>query len=176
MTAEELLRYSNGPYHHELVEGILHEMEPPGAEHGVVGTRFGRVLDRHVEAHDLGVAFTSEVGFKIASDPDTVLGPDVSFVARERVEATGIPKAYWLGPPDLAVEVSSPNDRPGQIAGKTRVWMAGGCPALVGLDPPTRRATVHRPDGDVRVHEVGDVIDLDDVVPGFAPPVSDLFA
>ena len=36
MTAQELLEYSHEPYQQELIDGILYEMEPPGAEHGAV--------------------------------------------------------------------------------------------------------------------------------------------
>ena len=41
MTAQELLDYRHEPYRQELVDGILYEMEPPGAEHGFVASRIG---------------------------------------------------------------------------------------------------------------------------------------
>jgi Uma2 family endonuclease len=99
MTAQELLRYSHEPYQQELIDGILHEMEPPGAEHGVVSLTVGVPLRAHVLRHALGVAFAAETGFKLASDPDTVRAPDVAFVAQARVPASGIPKGYWPGRP-----------------------------------------------------------------------------
>src|SRR3954471_9953562 len=46
MTAEELLHYSHEPYRQELIGGILHEMEPPGFEHGVVSTRIAAFVRR----------------------------------------------------------------------------------------------------------------------------------
>ena len=48
------------------------------------------------------------MGFHLRSDPDTVRGPDVSFVTQERVDDIGMPRGYWPGPPDLAIEVVSP--------------------------------------------------------------------
>ena len=80
MTAQELFEYRHEPYRQELVDGILYEMEPPGAEHALVATRVGRSLTRHVDDAD-GIVFTGELGFRLSSDPDTVRAPDVAFVS-----------------------------------------------------------------------------------------------
>ncbi len=175
MTAQELLDYTHEPFRQELVEGILYEMEPPGAAHGFVASQVGDLLRRHVRDAGLGVVFTSEVGFQLASDPDTVRGPDVSFVVRERIPATGIPTGYWPGPPDLAVEVVSPNDRRSQVEGKALDWLAAGTRAVVVLDPPLRTATVYRARDDIRVLTAEERLDLDDVVPGWSAGVGELF-
>lgn len=176
MTAQELLVYRHEPYRQELIDGRLHEMEPPGAEHGIVAMRIARLLDRHVERARLGIVFASEVGFQLASDPDTVRAPDVAFIARERVPATGIPRGYWPGPPDLAVEVVSPNDGHSQVEGKALQWLDAGAHAVVVVDPPLRTATVYRARNDIRILSVGELLDLADVVPGWSPPVGELFA
>jgi Uma2 family endonuclease len=176
MTAQELLEYRHEPYRQELIEGRLYEMEPPGAVHGRVAAVIGALLYAHVEREGLGIAFTSEVGFHLASDPDTVRAPDVAFVARERVPATGIPRGYWPGPPDLAIEVVSPNDRHSQVEGKALHWLDAGARAVVVVDPPLRTATVYRSRRDVRILAVGELLDLADVVPGWSPPVGEFFA
>jgi Uma2 family endonuclease len=174
MTAQELLQYSHEPYKQELIEGRLYEMEPPGAEHGQVSTTVGMMLFEH--ARGLGVVFTSEVGFKLASDPDTVRAPDVAFIVADRVPDAGIPAGYWPGPPDLAIEVVSPNDARSDVEGKALHWLAAGTRAVVVLDPPLRTATVYRSRSDIRVLADDEPLDLDDVVPGFAPRTGDLFA
>ena len=175
MTAQELLQYSNEPYRQELVDGILFEVEPPGAEHGFVAMRIGGLLLHHVAEHGLGVTFLSEVGFHLRSDPDTVRGPDVSFVTQERVDDIGMPRGYWPGPPDLAIEVVSPNDRRSAVEGKALDWLASGTRAVVVLDPPLRTATVYRARDDVRILTDGEALDLADVVAGFSPRVGDCF-
>jgi len=175
MTAQELLEYSHEPYQQELIGGILYEIKPPGAEHGSVASQIGDLLKRHVGATGLGVVFTSEVGFHLASDPDTVRGPDVSFVARERVEEAGIPAGYWPGPPDLAIEVVSPNDRRSHVEGKALDWLAAGTRAVVVLDPPLRTATVYRARDDIRVLTAREHLELGDVVDGWSSRVGDVF-
>jgi Uma2 family endonuclease len=175
MTAQELLEYTHEPYQQELVDGILFEMEPPGALHGFVAMRIGMLLGGHVVRHGLGMAFLSEVGFQLHSDPDTVRGPDVSFVSQERIDEIGIPRGYWPGPPDLAVEVVSQHDRRSKVEAKALDWVRFGTRAVVVLDPPLRTATVYRGRDDVRILGSDEPLDLDDVVPGFSPRVGDCF-
>ena len=176
MTAQELLDYRHEPYRQELVEGTLYEMEPPGAEHGRVAMVIGALLYAHVERAGLGIAFASEVGFHLASDPDTVRAPDVAFIARERVPATGIPRGYWPGPPDLAVEVVSPNDRHSKVEGKALAWLDAGTRAVAVVDPRLRTAMVHRSRHDIRILTADEPLALGDVVPGWSPLVGEFFA
>jgi Uma2 family endonuclease len=176
MTAEQLLRYRHEPYRQELIAGRLYEMEPTGAEHGVVEGKIYALLTRHVEATNLGTTFVGDVGFQIASDPDTVRAPDVAFVARARVDATGIPRGYWPGPPDLAVEVLSPNDRHSDVEGKALQWLQAGAGAVVVVDPARRTATVYRAPHDIRVLAAEEPLELGDVVCGWSPRVGAFFA
>lgn len=176
MTAEELLSFSSEPYRTELVRGILRKMEPPGGEHGIIAMRVGGLLYNHVEANDLGQAYAAETGFILGRDPDTVRAPDAAFIARERAATIGRPVGYIPGPPDLAVEVNSPHDRPAAVAEKTAEWLRAGALAVVVLDPPTRTAHVHRAGAPVVTLCGDDPLDLGDVVPGWAPTVAELFA
>jgi Uma2 family endonuclease len=175
-TAQELLRYSHEPFRTELLAGMLVEMEPAGALHGVVAARICRLLSNHVLAHGLGEVFGAETGFQLACDPDTVRAPDASFVSRERIAAIGIPNEYWPGPPDVAFEVTSPRDRRREVDSKTRSWLQAGARAVVVLDPRRRTATVHRADGSSCSCAGSELLRLDDVLPGFAPAVDDCFA
>jgi len=44
----------------------------------------------------------------LTTDPDTVRAPDVAFVRRDRLPAGDAVERYFVGAPDLAVEVISP--------------------------------------------------------------------
>jgi len=176
MTAEQLLQYTHEPYQQELVEGRLYEMEPPGAEHGRVAMQIAMLLAHAVDESGLGIVFASEVGFQLASDPDTVRAPDVAFIAADRVPETGIPRGYWPGPPDLAIEVVSPSDRHSKVEGKALDWLAAGTRAVVVVDPPLRTATVYRSRHDIRIISADEPLELDDVVAGWSPLVGAFFA
>lgn len=175
MTAQELRRYRHEPYRQELVDGILYEMEPAGHHHGRIASRIGRLLDAYVEAHDLGMTFAAETGFVLATDPDTVRAPDAAFVARRPGQPADSDRGFWPGPPDLAIEVVSPGERPAAVAAKALDWLAAGTRAVVVVDPTDRTATVYRSARDIRVLHADERLDLDDVVAGWSPLVADLF-
>ena len=175
MTADELLMLPRGRFRYELIKGELRTMSPSGSEHGAVIVNLTVLLGQHIKAHKLGVAFGAETGFKLASNPDTVRAPDLSFVPNEHIPATGIPKAYWSGAPDLAVEVLSPNDRDAEVKEKTAEWLANGARAVWLIDPKRRSVTVYRSLNDVTTLTETDELDGQDVVPGFRCRVAEIF-
>jgi Uma2 family endonuclease len=177
MTAEELLQYSHEPFRTELIRGTLVEMEPAGALHGAVAATICELLAVHVRATGAGTVFGAGTGYVLEKDPDTVRAPDASYVSRERIAALGgIPNEYFPGPPDLAFEATSPRDRRGELQSKVRSWLQAGARAVVVIDPRKRIATIHRPPGASQAYAEAEVLDLDDVLPGFAPRVDELLA
>lgn len=175
MTADELIRLPDDGLRYELVRGELCTMAPPGFQHGKSGSRFGRSLDRHVEANQLGEVITIETGYRLTSDPDTVRCPDVAFVSRERALAVGDLPGYFPGAPDLVVEVISPNDRYSEVDEKVTEWLEHGAQLVFVVHPRWQTVAVHRPGEAVRTFGVGDVLDGEDVVPGWSMAVRDLF-
>ena len=172
-TAEQLLR-AQDIGRCELVRGELHTMIPPGAQHGRIAMNLGWKIRSHVEAHSLGTVFAAETGFVLARDPDTVRAPDVGFVrtGREPVPERG----YYPGAPDLAVEVLSPDDRPGYVREKVAEWLEAGTQAVWVVDPRKRTVNVHEPDREPRLLEATDTLHGGDVLPGFELAVAEIFA
>ena len=169
MTAEDLMQLE-GPYRHELIKGELLTMPLPKSEHGRVVANLLMLLGLHVKAHNLGAVF-AETGYKLESNPDTVLGPDVSFVSRERL---GDPDGYYEGAPDVAVEVLSPSDRRGRIEWKTNLWISLGAKSVWNVNPKLRTVEVVRAGGERKVfHETDELVD--ETVPGFRVTVSEIF-
>ncbi len=166
MTADELL-YTRVPDKQvELVKGVLVVREPPGLRHGRVTLELGRRLAHHVETNALGRVYV-ECGFKLASDPDTVRGPDLAFIARSRLPDPE-PVGYPALAPDLVVEVLSPGDRPGEVLAKVADWLSGGTRLVWIVDPERRLARVYREDGTEQIVTADQTLDGEDVVPGFA--------
>lgn len=163
VTAEEFERFPSDDRRWELVAGRLTSMSPTALPHGIVVARVLSLLHRHAEANNLGVV-VPEVGFKLASNPDTVRAPDVAFLRRDRIPSR---KGFVDGPPDLAVEVLSPDDRPGEVRAKLEDYLTCGVPLVLVLDPDDLTATIHRRLTPPITLSGDDIIDLDDVVPGF---------
>lgn len=175
MTAEELFQLPRGRFRYELVKGELITMAPAGEEHGAVTVNLTVPLAQHVRSNNLGVVYGAETGFKIESDPDTVLAPDIAFVSRHKIEETGISKGFRKGAPDLVVETVSPNESRRQVEQKVAKWLAAGASYVWVVDPPSRTVTVYRSTGDVKVLREDDELSGEDIVPGFRFAVAQIF-
>ncbi len=160
---------------YELIEGELIRMSPAGAEHGAVIMNIVGPLFQHVGINNLGRVYAAETGFKLRSDPDTVRAPAVAFVSRERVDHAGMVRGYWIGAPDLAVEVLSPEDSRRQADAKARHWLAAGAKLVWVVDPKTRRVTVYSAPVEIINLSEGDRLNGEDVVRDFQLPVADIF-
>ena len=73
-------------FNYELQAGMLVSEPLPGGRHGSVTAAVAEILRAYVRKHRLGVVFAGDSGFVLARKPDTVRGPDVAFVSRERFE------------------------------------------------------------------------------------------
>lgn len=175
LTADDLLRKPHDGYRYELVKGELIKEPPAGNIHGKRTMKLGWRLARHVEANDLGVVFAAETGFRLASDPDTVRAPDVSFVAKTRVEEVGEFEGFWPGAPDLAAEVISPGDSYTDVDEKVEEYLRAGTRAVWVVDPRRRTVTVYRSLADITILTECDTLEGGDVIPGFTCRVAEIF-
>lgn len=171
MTADEFAQTDVPGKVLQLIRGHLVVREPPGTRHGAVAANLAIDLGVFARKGGLGQVFAQDTGFKIERDPDTVRGPDVAFVSRERLE--GIPEVgYAELAPDLVVEVVSPNDRAGEVLAKIGDFLAAGTRLAWLVDPTRREARVFRADGSVTVIGEDGAVEGEDVLPGFSCPLA----
>lgn len=173
-TLDEYLALPDDAFRYELQGGFLLSEPPPGFEHGDVYLELGARLRRHARRARAG-SVVAEVSFVLARDPDTVRIPDVAFVRAERVAAIADRSRPFPGAPDLAVEVLSPSNTPGEIHAKVADYLAAGTPLVWVVDPESRSVVTYRElfrpirlSGDDR-------LDAGDVLPGFNVRVAELF-
>lgn len=166
LTAEDLERLYIPGKKVELVRGVPIVQELPSTLHSVVAGELFHRLRLFVDEHGLGFVLPQDAGYKIASNPDTVRGPDVSFVSRERIPE--LPRRGYVPlAPDLVVEVLSPNDRAGEVLAKVGEWLQAGSRLVWVIDPDRRQARVYRADGTESLLGTDDRLDGEVVVPGF---------
>jgi Uma2 family endonuclease len=176
MTADDLLRLPTGMgARYELVEGELKTMSPAGSLHGRIMLRLGGKLEHFVRTHALGETFGAETGFVLHRSPDTVRAPDVAFVARAHVPATGVPIGYFPVAPDLAVEVVSPSDTAAEVQQKVDDYFKAGSQQVWVVYPDQRSVAVYRSAGEMRYFAAEDVLDGGPLLPGFTSPVAEIF-
>lgn len=152
----------------ELVGGQVVEMTPPGARHGAVVATLTRLVGAHVDVHRLGVVFV-EAGFVLAHDPPTVRAPDLAVVLAARAPSP-LPARFFPGPPDLAVEVLSPDDRPAEVAAMVADYLRAGSSAVWVIDPEGQTVSVHAREGVTR-YAAGETLEGAPVLPSLRLPV-----
>ena len=180
MTADQLLMYDARGMRTELVRGRLVVREPAGYHHGAISARvllrIGAYLERDQAErgaeHPLGDVLAAETGFTLQRGPDTVRAPDVAFVAWERRPTST--RGFAALAPDLAVEVLSPSDRPGEVLAKVADWLTAGTRLVWVIDPDRRIARVYRADGSESILDGEQVLDGETTLPGFELPLADL--
>lgn len=183
MTAEQLVGYEIPGKRVELVRGKLVVREPAGFSHGTLTLRLGIALGNHLTrereqqgwAKTRGRLATADPGFTLARRPDTVRAPDIAYVSRERY-AGPMPDGFPELAPDLAVEVRSPSDRTGAVVAKVGDWLSAGTLLVWVVDPPREQLVVYRANGGVTVLTIADTLTGDELLPGFALPLRELFA
>ena len=107
-------------------------------------------------------------------EPAAVRRPDVAFIAAGRVPSPR-PSGHVGVRPDLAVEVTSPNDEVDELELKLADYRSAGIPLVWVVISAVRLVRVLRLDGSVTHLRDGDTLDGGTVLPGFTVAVVDLF-
>ena len=175
LTAEDLLRLDSEDVRGELIRGVLHETMSTGEEHGWIVMKLGALLMTFIMPGKLGRLIGSDSGIWLERDPDTVREPDIAFTLAERLPLGGPVTGYAEVVPDLVVEIVSPNDRPGEVADKTAMWLGFGVRLVWLVRPDSRTIEAHRSSGEVVMLGEGDALDGLDVLPGFSCDLRAIF-
>jgi Uma2 family endonuclease len=175
LTAEEFGRRPDPGYPEELVRGRIITMTPPTPFHGWVCGQAYYLLRRYADDHDLGRVMSNDSGVITERDPDTVRGPDVSFYRYDRLPKGPIPRGYLAVPPNLVVEVRSPDDGWREILEKVTEYLEVGVAVVIVLDPEPQTAHIFR--ADHAPHQLGpeDELTVPDILSDFRLKVARFF-
>ncbi|MEW6366078.1 MAG: Uma2 family endonuclease [Acidobacteriota bacterium] len=159
----------------ELVDGRLVRMSPTGYAHGCFEMNFGERIRSFVKQHDLGRVVVGEVGIFTARNPDSVRGADVAYISHDRLSRRRSPHGFLDVAPELIVEIMSPDDRWSEVMKKLDEYFRIGVLVIWVADPASRTVYAYRSITRVSAFGPADVLAADEVLPGFAVPVADLF-
>lgn len=174
ITGEELSRMPElGPC--ELVEGRIVPKPPTRYAHGELEIDLGSALRAYARETRRGRVMGGEVGIYIRRDPDTVRGADLFFISNERYYARRGPTAYLDVPPELVVEILSPTDRWSDVRDKLGDYFAAGVDVVLVIDPRRKEVFAYRSMTEIRRFGEGDTLTAEEILPGFALSISDLF-
>jgi Uma2 family endonuclease len=175
VTPEELLAMPDGG-HYELIDGELRERKV-SALSNLVAAEANRILGNHCRAHTLGWIFAAEHGYRCFPwKPSKVRRADVSFIRHDRYSLQQLSEdGFTTIPPDLTVEVVSPNDLVGQLDEKVEEYLRAGVRLVWVIHAAARAVQVFRSDRSVSWLWAADELSGEDVLPGFRCKVDDLF-
>jgi Uma2 family endonuclease len=134
LTADEYAALPDTGVPTELIRGVVVSMNPPRLRHGLVCANASFLFRTYAREHRCGRVFSNDSGVITERDPDTVRGADVAYYSYERLPKGELP-GYSPAPPEVVIEVLSPDDRPGRVAAKVQEYLNVGVSAVVVLDP-----------------------------------------
>ncbi len=158
----------------ELLDGVLVE-KPMGARESFMAMTLGMYLLQFARTHRLGIVGGADCLMRIVDGRNRL--PDVSYTSWGRLptdDAHLQPVADFS--PDLAVEVLSENNTPGEIAQKLREYFQSGTRLVWVVEPDARIVRVYTAPEVFTTLTAADTLDGGAVLPGFSLPLANLFA
>ena len=159
---------------YELVDGVLVE-KIMGAKESFIASILIHKLWIFLDGKELG-AVLGEAGM-LQLRPRLVRIPDVSFISWDQMPdgefpSEPVPNLY----PDLAVEVLSRSNTPGEMTLKVSEYFEAGSRLVWIIDPETQTAEVYSAPDECRRLKASQSLDGGEVLPGFKLPLKELFA
>ncbi|HEX5082836.1 MAG TPA: Uma2 family endonuclease [Blastocatellia bacterium] len=156
---------------YEIVNGQPEEKEMPGGKHGVISANLSGELRNYSKTTRRGLA-CSETNFKIGQNERI---PDVAFVLAERIPSDGMPEGVVDFPPDLAVEIISPNDVHDKVCEKVLEYLEAGVRQVWLVSQKLRSITIFRSLTDVQIFTEDNELVSEDLLPGFRCSLKEVF-
>lgn len=156
---------------YEIVDGQPEEKAMPGARHGGVCALLAMELGVYLKTNQLGRLYV-ETNFQIGRNERI---PDLAFVSAARIPPEGEPESKWPIPPDLAVEVISPNDLYEKVYAKTREYLTAGVQQVWLVSPEHHMVTIYRSATNITAFQGDCALVSEDVFPGFLCPLREIF-
>jgi Uma2 family endonuclease len=175
-TVDEFEAFIAQPENHdrnfELVNGELVEKAMPTEEHALIIGIFTGEFYIYARAHNLGLPGPEE-RFQVTGDKRNTRMPDLSW--RLDPDAPVTTKGATPTPPDVIVEIMSPDENIDELREKARYYIENGVRLVILTFPRQRIVEVQRPGHPTEMLTVDDTLEGYDVLPGFSLPVARLF-
>ncbi len=146
-----------------------------GEEHGWIEAILVSLLTVWALENDTGRVYPGDTNFIIDGKPGQIhirRKPDVAFVIKARVQKT---QGYYVGAPDIAIEIMSPSDRIADINKKTNEYLRFGVQQVWQVSPQAQQITIHFADKTSKTYDKDDTLIGEDVIEGFELHVNKLF-
>jgi Uma2 family endonuclease len=141
-------------------------MAPAGGESSRKNHNLSGQLFVWNEKYELGEAFDSSGGYDFTAFGGGKPSPDVSWVEKSRLEGVNI-VGFIPVVPDFVIELRSATDNLKPTQEKMREYQRVGVKLGLLIDPKNKQVEIYRPGQEPEVLESPDLIDCNEVMPGF---------
>jgi len=173
LTLEDFLKLPEEKPALEFHYGRVTQKVAPQIHHSRIQSKLPERVNSFAEPCQLAMAFT---------EMRTILGgsalvPDVSVYRWERVPLTedGELVRRFEEPPDIAIEITSPEQSVTSLVAKCLFHVQHGVEIALLVDPDDKLILLFRPGGTTRALRGADNVDLSSVLPGFELTAQDVF-
>src|SRR5438105_2003685 len=175
ITLEEFLRMpeiDEQPYL-EYIDGRIEAKVSPQTKHSLITMRLLEHLREYAEPQQRGLPLP-ELRCTFAGRS---IIPDVVFLLDDHIKTDedGVVLNPTFRPPDIHIEIVSPDQSVRKCREKLVFSTAHGCPLGWLIDPERRRVHVYRPRRRPQRLPADGVLEGDPVLPGYRLPVAELF-
>jgi Uma2 family endonuclease len=174
LTLEEFLRLPEEKPALEFTDGVVSQKVSPKGRHGTLQGELVERLNQSARPHKLARAIPElRVTFGGAS-----YVPDIAVYQWQRipVDAHGRIADDFREPPDIAIEIVSPEQSLTALVRRCLWYVANGVQAALLVDPADESVLAFRSDRPASAWSGSDRIDVSDMLPDFQLSVDQLFA
>jgi Uma2 family endonuclease len=168
------------PDHYDVVNGAIVELPPMSIFASEVANRLNTRLVVYLESNPIGRSrMDMQFRYSLPEDAARAREPDLAFISYKRWPEDR-PLPFHGNPidvvPDLAVEVTSPNNEAEELLAKVFEYLRAGARLVWLVYPRFRQIYAYTSvSGAPRVYTETDALDGGDVLPGFSTPMARLF-
>jgi Uma2 family endonuclease len=134
----------------DLVDGVIYMASPDNNDANRLCVWLLTLMEMFVEEKELGDMFVNRAAFRLddANSPE----PDIAFVRKDRLQL--VQRGFTDGPPDLAVEIVSPESVERDYEKKRKQYQRAGVPEYWIVDELEEKVTLLRLAANRRYREV----------------------
>jgi Uma2 family endonuclease len=157
----------------EYIDGRIEAKVSPQKKHSQIQSELRDHINRFAKTARLGLAF---IELRCTFGGWSIV-PDVAFLLREHIELDEVGELVdeTNCPPDIHVELISPDKQVKRSHGKLLHSTANGCSLGCLIDPYKRTIDVYRPGRPPERLTAGGFLEGEPVLPGYRLPVAEIF-
>jgi Uma2 family endonuclease len=146
--------------------GELVVMAPAGGESGRRNASLTGQVWFWNEHQGQGALFDSSAGYDFTALGGGKLSPDVSWIAKPRLEGVDI-QGFIPLVPDFVIELRSATDSLVKLQAKMQEYRRLGVRLGLLINPQNQQVEIYRPDQDTEILAAPEAVDCGPVLPGF---------